>query len=117
MAEITNQRTLDSVDRVKTAVNALTAGQVSAASLPIAMPTDREAIEAILPTVGLVEPAATRILQIANTLHLSEMWASERYLAEIEGRDDLEILEGPTPMHFDASGNLFGVAAPHGPDY
>lgn len=109
MAEITNQRTIDSIDLRITAVNALTAGHVSAAALPIAMPTDRDAIEAILPTIGYTQPNKARVLQIRNTLHLAELLASEVYAAEIAARDDLEVLDGPWDMTFDASGSLLPV--------
>jgi hypothetical protein len=37
--------------------------------------------------------------------------ASEAYLPEIEGRDDLEILAGPYDMEFDDRGDLIPVAA------
>ncbi len=111
MAEVTNQRTVDSVDRKITAINALTGGHAPAAAVPIAFDTDPEAIEAILETVGMVEPENARVVQISNTLHLGEVLVSEAFLPEIERRDDLEILDGPSEMEFDDSGFLIPVAA------
>lgn len=111
MAEFTNQRTIDSVDRRITAINAITGGHAPAAALPIAFPTDREALDAALTTVGLAAPEAARVVHVSNTLHLAEVLASDAYLPEIERRDDLEILEDARPMEFDEESNLYPVAA------
>jgi hypothetical protein len=111
MAEFTNQRTIDSVDLRITAINALTGGHPTAAALPVAFPTDREVLDAALPTIGLVEPEQARVVHISDTLHVGELLASEAYLPEIEGRDDLEILAGPYDMEFDDRGDLIPVAA------
>ena len=110
-ADVTNQRTIDAVDRRKTAINALTANRPFNAALPIAFETDRECVAALLDTIGLIEPQDARVVQITNTLHLKEVLISEAYLPEIETRDDLEILAGPHDMPFDANGNLQSVAA------
>lgn len=111
MAEVTNQRTIEEVDQKITRINAFTGGHPTAAGLPAAFPTDKEAVDAILQTVGLVNPENTRVVQISNTLHVGEVLVSEAYLSEIESRDDLEILEGPCAMEFDAEDNLIPVAA------
>ncbi|MEQ9065340.1 MAG: [Fe-S]-binding protein, partial [Gimesia chilikensis] len=72
-------------------------------------PNDREAIEAALQTVGLVEPETSGIVQIYDTLELSEVVVSETYLEEINSRDDLDIISGPFDLPFDAEGNLASV--------
>lgn len=109
MAEFTNQRTIDSVNLEITRINAITGGHPTAAGLPIAMPTDREAVEAALQTVGLVPMEEARVVQISNTLHVGEVLVGEAYLAEIEARDDLEIIGEPQEMEFDEHGNLYPV--------
>jgi len=111
IAEFTNTRTINQVDRRITAINCLTGGHPVAAMLPIAFDTDREVIEAALPTLGLVEPANAKVVQIANTLHLGEVLVSEAYLPEIAQRQDLAIIDGPFEMPFDADGNLRPVEA------
>ena len=112
MAEVTNQRTVDQVNLSATRINALTGGHPPAAAIPIAFDTDREAVEAALATVGLVEAENARVIHITNTLLVSEVLVSEAYLSEIEGRDDLEILEEPRGMSFNPDGNLYPVATP-----
>ena len=110
MAEVTNQRTVDQANLVATRINALTGGHPSAAAVPIAFDTDQEAMLAILETVGLVDPADSGIIQIANTLKLGEVLVSEKYTPEVRERSDLEVLSGPDAMAFDGHGNLEAVA-------
>ena len=109
LAEFTNERTVAGVDWKSTRINTITGSHPTAAMVPLAYPTDREAIEAALQTVGLVEPETSRIVQIYDTLELSEVIVSETYLEEINARDDLEILSGPFELPFDAEGNLASV--------
>src|SRR5437867_676062 len=111
LAEFTNSRTLRQIDRQITAINCLTGGHPTAAMLPIAYDTDREVLQAALPTLGLVEPAAASVVQIADTLHLGEVLVSESHLAEVSKRHDLEIVAGPFDMPFDDTGNLQPVDA------
>ena len=111
MAEVTNQRTIDQVDRSATAINALTGGHPAAASLPMAFETDRECIDAVLPTIGLTEPEDARVVQISNSLLVGELLVSEAHIDEIAARGDLEVIDGPHEMDFDDAGNLVPVAA------
>lgn len=109
LAEFTNQRTLDQVDRKVTAINCITGLHPTGAMLPIAFETDREVVAAALSTVGLIEPEHARVIHIADTLHLAECLVSEAYLPRLRERNDLQALEDPQPMAFDNSGNLFPV--------
>jgi len=112
MAEYTNRRTVEQVDRHITQINCLTGGHPSAAAIPAWFDTDREVIEQALPTVGIVEPRHQKVVQITNTLHLEEVLVSEAFLPEIRERPDLEILDGPFEMPFEADGSLRPVV-PH----
>ena len=116
LAEFTNTRTVHQVDQRITAINCLTGGHPTAAMLPIAYNTDREVIAAALPTLGLVEPEAARVVHIADTLHLGEVLVSEVYLPEVVKRPDLEIVAGPFDMPFDMDGNLHPVRTDHDAD-
>jgi hypothetical protein len=106
MAEFCTRRALEQVNVEFTRINCLTAGHAPAAMLPLDYPSDRAAIEAALPTVGLVEPEAARMLWIRNTLELGEVECSAAYLDEARKRADLEILTEPRALVFDAGGNL-----------
>lgn len=109
LAEFTNQRTIDATDRKITAINCITGLHPTAAMLPIAFETDREAITNALHTCGLVEPPQSKVIQIPDTLHLAEVLVSEAYLPQFAERADLESLSEPTDMAFDAQGNLRGI--------
>lgn len=109
MAEFTNRRTAEAVDRRITAINSITGGHAPAASIPIWYDNDREVLENAFPTIGLTEPPQAKVLQIADTLHLEEVLASAAYLSEVEKRSDLEIVEPLAEMKFDAAGNLAPV--------
>jgi hypothetical protein len=106
LADVTTKKLVDKIDYPVTYMNAITAGSLEKASVPMHFKTDREAIEIALGSIGLTPPEKSRIVRIKNTLHLDEVEVSEAYEKEIRQRSDLEIMEGPNPMIFDASANL-----------
>jgi len=106
MAEFCTTRTLRQMNLSFTRINCLTSGHVAAAMMPIDFETDREVLDATLPTIGLTEPPDAKILWIHNTLDVAEVECSRVYLDEAGGRDDLEILSEPRELPFDAEGNL-----------
>ncbi len=111
IAEVTNRRTIAEVDQSATAINALTGGHPSAAGMPIAFETDRECIEAIIPTIGLTEPENARVVQITNTMQVGEVLVSVAFADAIAARDDLEVVAPTEAMQFDDQDNLAPVAA------
>lgn len=106
LAEFCTRRAVEQTNVEATRINCLTAGHISAAMMPLDYPTDRTAMEAALPTVGMVEPAHTKIVWIHNTLELREVECSVAYWKDAQLRSDLEILSEPRPWPFDAAGNL-----------
>lgn len=110
LAEFTTQRVVDQIDQEYTRVNCITSGHPTAGMIPLVYPTDRAAIEDALLTIGLTEPEDARVIQIADTLHLSEVLVSQACLqAAREG--GVEVLSGPDPMEFDGQGMLQDVLA------
>jgi hypothetical protein len=108
MADFTTRRFVDSYDPHVSYINLLTAsepgGNTREGPLPLALDSDREAIE-----VGLFSSlagAAPRICRIRNTALLDEMWASEALLEEIKANPKLEILQSPSPVQFNPTGDL-----------
>jgi hypothetical protein len=112
IAEFTNRRTAESVDPEKTRINCMTGGHPTAAMMPVVYDRDCDAIEAALQTIGMIEPHQARIIQISNTLQVAEVLVSEAYRSELRGRTDLTAVGEPTPLKFDASGNLTPVGPP-----
>lgn len=109
IAEFINQRTSDAIDRKITAINCITGLHPTAAMIPIAYETDREAITNALHTCGLVEPAQSKVTQIRDTLHLGEVLVSEAFLPELSNREDLEQISDLREMSFGSDGNLHAV--------
>jgi hypothetical protein len=74
--------------------------------VPLTFPTDRAALDAALQTTGSVEPEAVKALWIKNTLSCETVLASEAYLAEARGRNDLRVESEVAPLSFDGHEDL-----------
>ncbi len=106
IAEFCRTQVLEQMDARITRINCLTGGHPTAAMLPLDYATDRDILDAALPTIGLTDPPRARLQWIHNTLDVREVECAEAYLDEARGRSDLEILTDPRPLPFDAAGNL-----------
>ena len=106
IAELCRSRVLRELDSAATRLNAIVAGHVSAAMLPVDYATDREILATALGSAGLAEPHQTKLLWISNTLELAEVACSTAYWAEAQKREDLEILGQPVDLPLDAEGQL-----------
>jgi hypothetical protein len=109
LAEWCTRRLVEQMDVSITRINCLTGGGPTGAIVPLDYETDREVLDAALPTLGLVEPPDAEIMWISNTLEVSELECSVAYLEEARSRSDLELLCDPRPFEFDAQGNLSSV--------
>ncbi len=106
LADFVTRRLLDKIDRAVTATNAITAMTPEKGRVPIALETDRDAVEAALTTIGAVKPEAARLVHIRNTLEVATLDVSRALLAELEGRKDLTLVSELGPLGFDDTGNL-----------
>ncbi|MCA9026835.1 MAG: DUF2088 domain-containing protein [Planctomycetaceae bacterium] len=109
LVEFTTRRAVDKINHEITRTNCITGGHPEGGMIPITYDSDREAIAAAVSTVGMVELANARIVQIADTLHLAELLISEACLDEIKANKAIEIIDGPIEMSFDHNGNLADV--------
>lgn len=107
VAHFTTKRVFDKTDFDATYPNALTARIVLGAKMPLVLATDRLAIQAAVYTITDGDPLRPRIVRIPNSAHVEVIGISEALLPEAQGRPDLEILDEPRPLPFDAAGNLF----------
>jgi hypothetical protein len=105
-AEFCRSRVLREMDSAVTRLNALTAGDLTAAMLPLDYETDAEILDAAVPMIGLRPPAEARILWIRNTLQLGEVECSSILLEEAGQRPDLEVASVLRPLPLDRDGNL-----------
>ncbi len=106
LADVTVKRLVDKMDRKATYINGITGITPEKVRLPMYYETDRESLDAALATIGLTEPEQARIVWISTTLDLAEVEVSEVYRAEIENREDLEIVREAQELPFDKKGNL-----------
>jgi hypothetical protein len=106
MAEFCTTRLIEQHDRHATWTNILTSGNLQVVKYPLNYDTDREILDAALPTIGLTEPTDAKILWIKNTLKVGEVECSAAYLPQARKRDDLEILTPLRDLPLDLSGNL-----------
>jgi hypothetical protein len=111
MADITTDRLVNRIDWVPTRVNSLTASTPSAIRTPVHLPTDRECLEAIAPTVGKFDMREVTIGWIRNTLELSQLAMSENLRPAIERNPMLEIVSDAHEIEFDSAGNLVPLVA------
>jgi len=106
LADYTTKRLTSKIDPVAMATNAITAMTPEKGRIPIALLTDKEAVEAALKTIGAVEPEKARVVHIKNTLEMGELDISGAVLEELKGRTDLKLIEKLGPLSFDSEGNL-----------
>ena len=110
LADFTTKRFLDEYDSAVTYVNLLTATEPDAMNtregpLPIALGSDREAIEvALFSSLASERP---RVCRIKSTAMLDELWVSEALLDEVKQNSGLRVSSGAAPLEFDEKGNLF----------
>jgi hypothetical protein len=106
MADVITDRLLAGIDWLPTRINSLTASTPAAIRTPVHFPSDRECLEAIMPTVGKFDTREVTIGRIRNTLELKILEMSENLAGQIRANPMLEILDGPRAIDFDGQGNL-----------
>jgi protein-S-isoprenylcysteine O-methyltransferase Ste14 len=92
LADLTTERLLEAMDRTVTWTNTLTAGSLACGRIPIALPTDEEAIGTALATVPGVDPKEASLVRIKDTLHLSEFAVSESLTGQLEGAANCRVV-------------------------
>lgn len=110
-ADLITQRLREGIDIQATYTNALAAGNLPAARIPLTLPTDHDVVQAAL---ARVEAGAARVVVIRNTLELDKLWVSRPLLPEVAAQPDLEPFGLPVSLTFDDSGTLLmesGVVA------
>ena len=106
LADYTTRGLVAKIDHQKTDLNCITGGRVELGKVPIALATEREAIETGLNTLGLWTPDSLRALWVSDTKHLSVLAASEALLREAAGRADLAVVDARFDLPFLPDGTL-----------
>ena len=93
-ADIITERVFEQIDRQMTWTNTLTAGSLGCGRLPIALPTEEQAIMAAASCVPGVDAANAKIVRIKDTLSLTEIAVSENMIHTIKQTEGCELI-GP----------------------
>lgn len=109
MAEFTTARCVSQIDPVVTRINCITGLHPEAAMIPITLATDAEAVETALQTIGLIEPQNAAVIQISDTLHLTNVRVSEAYFDRVRSSAHLSFSGEPYEFPVDQEGNLRDV--------
>lgn len=92
MADIITEKVYNQIDRRNTWTNTLTAGSLGCGRIPVALPTDEQAIMAAASCVFGVDPSQSFIVRIHNTLCLTEIAVSEAMLELVGKTPNCEVL-------------------------
>jgi hypothetical protein len=108
LADFIPFRVLGKLDLLSTYINAMTSGLggPQRAQLPIALPTDRDAVAAAILTCGRADLDRVRLVRLRDTLDLAELLVSESLADEVDRNPRLEIVGGPAAMSFDEEGRI-----------
>ncbi len=106
VADVITNRVMQQIDLESTYINALTSRGLEAIRIPMIANNDRDAVKIAAHCCLGVEPESAKIVQIRNTLMLSDLALSEPYLPLIRGDRRFEILSEPEPLRFEAEGRL-----------
>jgi hypothetical protein len=103
LADVISRRLYDKIDFEATLENAYTSSFLSRAKVPIVADSDERAIDIALRSCGAVAAGQERIMRIRDTLHLEEIYVSEKLLEELQLLSNIEII-GRTTFLVDSTG-------------
>jgi len=106
MADFIHRRALERTNRGVTEINCITANAPEKAQIPIALDSDRQALETALANVGVWLPETLRAAWISNTAELEHLAVSPALAAEADGSGKLQTIGRPFALPFDSSGDL-----------
>lgn len=109
-ADATTRRLVDAADWRVTWVNTFASGNLDRGRIPPWFDSDREAIDALLGTIGPRPRGEARVVRIRNTLALATVEVSAACLGALVRPDSMDVEAGPYPMAFDDAGNLAPLA-------
>jgi len=91
LADVISRRLYDKIDFQATLENTYTSSFLSRAKVPVVAESDEQAVDIALRSSGAVAPGQERIMRIRDTLHLKEIYVSEKLLEELRSLPNIEI--------------------------
>jgi hypothetical protein len=104
LADVISRRLYDKIDFRSTLENAYTSSFLSRAKVPIVAESDQQAVDIALRSSGAVAQGQERIMRIRDTLHLEEIYVSEKLLEELRSQPNIKI-SGRGAVLVDPTGN------------
>ena len=106
LADVITRKLYDAIDYPSTYANVITSAYLDGALIPIAMPTDQQALQLAVKTLVRVKQGQARIVRIRDTLSIGKISVSEPMLAEVKQHPNMSIIGEPEPFDFAADGTL-----------
>lgn len=108
LADFIPFRILEKIDLRSAYVNAMTSGLggPQRGQIPMAFPTDRDAVAAALLTCGRADPENARVVRVHSTLDLEQILVSESLREQVEADDRLSISGEPVSLSFGPDGTI-----------
>ena len=106
LADVITSKLYDAIDYPSTYANVITSAYLDGALIPIAMPTDQQALQLAVKTLVRVKQGQARIVRIRDTLSIGKISVSEPMLTEVKQHPDMSIIGEPEPFDFAADGTL-----------
>ena len=114
LANFTTRQVIENVDLYSMYFNAATSAVTEEAHIPMVLPDERSVVNACVATGWCLEPKEARLAIIRSTLHLDEILVSPALLADMEGREGIDVISGPEPIRFSHDGRLLSRCTPPG---
>jgi len=108
LADFVHCRVVEKMDPAITALNSITAIAPEKGMVPIALPSDRKALEVALQSIGPWDTDSVRMAWIINTADLNRLAVSPALAKEAKLKG-LSISEQPFQPEFDSNGDLAGL--------
>ena len=106
LADVITRKLYDAIDYPSTYANVITSAYLDGALIPIAMPTDQQAVQLAIKTLVRVKQGQARIVRIRDTLSIDKISVSEPMLTEVKQHPDMSIIGEPAPFDFAPDGTL-----------
>jgi hypothetical protein len=108
LADFIHRRVIEKMDPAITAINSITAVAPEKGMVPIALPSDRKALEAAFQSIGPCNTDSVRMAWIIDTSQIQRLAVSPALAREAKLKG-LSISEYPFVLPFDSNGDLPGV--------
>ena len=110
LADFIPFRILEKVDLRSAYVNAMTSGLggPQRGQIPMAFPTDRDAVAAALLTCGRADLENARVVRLRSTIDLEDLLVSESLRDQVDADDRLSVVGDPVPLSFGGDGTICG---------